>query len=35
VLQAVLLATSLMQITGPLWTTLALRQVAREADGVS
>ncbi|WP_280154245.1 cation:proton antiporter [Piscinibacter sp. XHJ-5] len=35
VLQAVLLATSLMQITGPLWTTLALQKVAREADGAS
>jgi Kef-type K+ transport system membrane component KefB len=33
VLQALLLATTLMQFTGPLWTTWALRHVAREADG--
>jgi len=33
VLQALLLATTLMQLTGPLWTTWALRDVAREADG--
>lgn len=31
VLQALLAATTLMQLTGPLWTSLALRQVAREA----
>lgn len=30
VLQALLAAITLMQLTGPLWTTLALRQVARE-----
>src|SRR5205814_1439587 len=33
VLQALLLAITLMQLTGPLWTTWALRHVAREADG--
>lgn len=32
VLQALLAASTLMQLTGPLWTTLALRQVAREAE---
>lgn len=31
VLQALLAATTLMQLTGPLWTTLALRRVAHEA----
>jgi Kef-type K+ transport system membrane component KefB len=31
VLQALLAATTVMQLTGPLWTSLALRQVAREA----
>jgi Kef-type K+ transport system membrane component KefB len=30
VLQAVLIATSLMQLTGPWWTQLGLKQVARE-----
>lgn len=30
VLQALLAATTLMQLSGPLWTSLALRQVARE-----
>ena len=34
-LQALLIATSLMQLTGPLWTTIALRSAAREADGES
>lgn len=29
-LQALLAATTLMQLTGPLWTTIALKQVARE-----
>ena len=33
VLQALLVATTLMQFTGPLWTTYALRTVAREANG--
>jgi Kef-type K+ transport system membrane component KefB len=32
-LQSLLVATTLMQITGPLWMTLALRHVAREAGG--
>lgn len=32
VLQALLVATTLLQLTGPLWTTLALRPLAREAD---
>jgi len=32
VLQGLLLATTLMQLTGPLWTTFALKQMAREAD---
>jgi Kef-type K+ transport system membrane component KefB len=32
-LQALLVATTLMQLSGPLWTTLALRRVARESDG--
>jgi Kef-type K+ transport system membrane component KefB len=32
VLQAVLLATTLMQLTGPLWTTVALQQVVRETE---
>jgi Kef-type K+ transport system membrane component KefB len=31
-LQSLLIATTLMQLTGPLWTTLALRGVAREAE---
>jgi Kef-type K+ transport system membrane component KefB len=30
VLQALLAATSLMQLTGPLWTSTALRKIARE-----
>jgi Kef-type K+ transport system membrane component KefB len=30
-LQALLLATTLMQLTGPVWTQLALRRVARES----
>jgi Kef-type K+ transport system membrane component KefB len=34
VLQALLLATTLMQLTGPLWTSIALQKVARETDGV-
>jgi len=33
VLQALLVATTLMQLTGPLWTTLALKSVARESEG--
>jgi Kef-type K+ transport system membrane component KefB len=32
VLQALLAATTIMQLTGPLWATLALRQVANEAS---
>ena len=32
VLQALLAATTLMQLTGPLWSLLALRHVARETD---
>ena len=32
VLQGLLVATTLMQLTGPLWTTFALKQMAREAD---
>jgi Kef-type K+ transport system membrane component KefB len=32
VLQALLAATTLMQLTGPLWTTLALRHMAPEAE---
>jgi len=32
VLQALLAATTLMQLTGPVWTTLALRLVARESQ---
>jgi Kef-type K+ transport system membrane component KefB len=32
VLQALLLATSVMQLTGPLWTRVALKVVAREAE---
>jgi Kef-type K+ transport system membrane component KefB len=32
VLQALLIATTLMQLTGPLWTKLALQQVARETS---
>jgi Kef-type K+ transport system membrane component KefB len=32
-LQALLVATMLMQFTGPVWTQLALRRVARECDG--
>jgi Kef-type K+ transport system membrane component KefB len=35
VLQALLLATTLMQLTGPLWTSLALQKIAREADGAN
>jgi Kef-type K+ transport system membrane component KefB len=31
-LQALLLATTLMQLTGPLWTQLSLRHVARECN---
>jgi Kef-type K+ transport system membrane component KefB len=31
VMQALLAATTLMQLSGPLWTSIALRQVAREA----
>ena len=31
-LQALLLATTLMQLTGPLWTAIALQKVAREAE---
>ena len=31
-LQALLLATTLMQLTGPVWTRLALRRVARECN---
>ena len=31
VLQALLTASTLMQLTGPLWATIALKQVAREA----
>jgi Kef-type K+ transport system membrane component KefB len=33
VLQALLAATTLMQLTGPLWTTFALRHVAHESTG--
>ncbi len=33
VLQALLVATTLMQLTGPLWTSYALRSIAREANG--
>ena len=32
-LQALLVATMLMQFSGPVWTQLALRRVARECDG--
>ena len=32
-LQALLVATTLMQLSGPLWTTLALKIVARESNG--
>ena len=32
VLQALLAATTLMQLTGPLWTLLGLRQVAGEIE---
>lgn len=32
VIQALLAATTLMQLTGPIWTTLALRLVARESQ---
>jgi Kef-type K+ transport system membrane component KefB len=35
VLQSLLLATTLMQLTGPLWTTVALQHVARETNGES
>ena len=35
VLQALLIATALMQLTGPLWTTVALRYVACETNGES
>lgn len=31
-LQALLAATTLMQLTGPLWTSFALKQVARESE---
>ena len=31
-LQALLIATTLMQLTGPLWTTIALQAVAREGQ---
>ena len=30
-LQALLVATTVMQLTGPVWTSLALRHVARES----
>ena len=30
-LQALLVATTLMQLTGPVWTSIALRRVARES----
>jgi Kef-type K+ transport system membrane component KefB len=33
VLQALLVATTLMQLTGPLWTSIALHNVARETNG--
>jgi Kef-type K+ transport system membrane component KefB len=33
VLQALLAATSVMQLSGPLWTLVGLQQVAREAEG--
>jgi Kef-type K+ transport system membrane component KefB len=32
VLQALLIATTLMQLTGPLWTSLALRRLVHEAN---
>ena len=32
VIQALLVATTLMQLSGPLWTLLPLKHVAREAD---
>lgn len=32
-LQALMVATMLMQFSGPLWTQLALRRMARECDG--
>ena len=32
VIQALLVATTLMQLTGPLWTLLPLKYVVREAD---
>ena len=32
-LQALLVATMLMQFSGPLWTQLALHKVSRECDG--
>lgn len=35
VLQALLVATTLMQLSGPLWTTLALRYLASEGNGSS
>jgi len=35
VLQALLAATSLMQLTGPLWTSYALRNAVHESDGES
>lgn len=35
VLQALLLATTLMQLSGPLWTQVALQYVARETQGES
>lgn len=31
-LQALLAATTLMQLTGPLWTSFALKQIARESE---
>ena len=30
--KGLLLATTLMQLTGPLWTAIALQKVAREAE---
>lgn len=35
VLQALLAATTLMQLTGPLWTVVGLQHVARETNGES
>jgi hypothetical protein len=31
-IQALLLATTLMQVTGPIWTQLSLRHLARETN---